>query len=297
MPIDFLPLGVIQKKGLPKLIREFFDDLFKREELPVSPYPDLVQRFRIAESAEGESISTHAHRSKYDACMMPGIRCVVRVNDMEGADSRAHPHRDTNKITVGAKHIFSNFHHVPYVSRSRFVCTHTRFPPSAKGLFCSIEDDAKTCEKARNNVAVSPELSGVTYVQGSRGIWGLPHILQLVDSGHLENMKALVGANEELFYDGQHVSYGKDYVVNVWVGLTGPAVLAGRLYRCRWWYRCMQTKSHRHSNHTLLILRSMIDTGVSNFCRGQCYEYIHRRSRKKCCYVVKRRPNLTFLRS
>ena len=100
-----------------------------------------------------------------------------------------------------------------------------------QGLFCSIEDDAKTCEKTRNNVAVSPELSGVTYVQGSRGIWGLTHILQMADSGHLERMKAVVAANEEFLHDGQHVSYGKDYVVNVWVGLTGPAVLAGRLNR------------------------------------------------------------------
>ena len=54
---DLVPLGAIQKKGLPKLVRDFFDDMFKREELPVSPYPDLVQRFRIAESAEGEPIS------------------------------------------------------------------------------------------------------------------------------------------------------------------------------------------------------------------------------------------------
>lgn len=83
----------------------------------------------------------------------------------------------------------------------------------------------------RNNVAVSPELSGVTYVQGSRGIWGLPHVLQMADSGHLENMKAVVAANEDFLHDGQHVSYGKDYVVNLWVGLTGPAVFAGRLYR------------------------------------------------------------------
>lgn len=53
----------------------------------------------------------------------------------------------------------------------------------------------------------------------------------MADSGHLEKMKAVVAANEDFLHDGQHVSYGKDYVVNVWVGLTGPAVLAGRLYR------------------------------------------------------------------
>lgn len=53
---DLVPVAMKQEKGLPKLIRDFFDDMFKREELPVSPYPDLVQRFRIAESAEGESI-------------------------------------------------------------------------------------------------------------------------------------------------------------------------------------------------------------------------------------------------
>lgn len=60
MPNDLVPLGAIQKKGLPKLVRDFFDDMFKREELPVSPYPDLVQRFRIAESAEGESSPIHS---------------------------------------------------------------------------------------------------------------------------------------------------------------------------------------------------------------------------------------------
>lgn len=87
------------------------------------------------------------------------------------------------------------------------------------------------CESTRNNVAVSPELSGVTYVQGSRGVWGLPHILQIVDSGHLEKMKALVAANEDFLNGRRHVFQGKKYVVNVWVALTGPAVLAGRLYR------------------------------------------------------------------
>lgn len=85
----------------------------------------------------------------------------------------------------------------------------------------------------RNNVAVSPELSGVTYVQGSRGVWGMPHMLEMVDTGHLENMRPVVNANEEcLRADGtQSVRHGEDYVVNVCVGLTGPAVLAGRLYR------------------------------------------------------------------
>lgn len=86
----------------------------------------------------------------------------------------------------------------------------------------------------RNSVAVSPELSGVTYVQGSRGVWGMPHVLQMIDNRHLESMRAVVAANEECLHaDGEQSAAhdGTDYVVNVWVGLSGPAVLAGKLYR------------------------------------------------------------------
>lgn len=43
-----------QRKGLSRLIQDFFDDLFQREELPANPYPDLVRRLRIAEDANGK---------------------------------------------------------------------------------------------------------------------------------------------------------------------------------------------------------------------------------------------------
>lgn len=51
---QMIPCSLNQRKGVPTLIQDFFDDLFQREELPANPYPDLVRRFRIAESAKGE---------------------------------------------------------------------------------------------------------------------------------------------------------------------------------------------------------------------------------------------------
>lgn len=85
-----------------------------------------------------------------------------------------------------------------------------------------------------NNVATSPELSGVTYVQGSRGIWGMPHMLRMADVAHLEVMAAVLNANEQCLRVDAHEMddrHGDDSHVNVWVALTGPAALAGRLFR------------------------------------------------------------------
>lgn len=61
----------------------------------------------------------------------------------------------------------------------------------------------------------------------------MPHILHVVDSGHLEGMKAVVRASEECLHgEGEQSAHqGEDYVVNVWIGLSGPAVLAGGLFR------------------------------------------------------------------
>lgn len=117
-------------------------------------------------------------------------------------------------------------------------------------LFRSLQDDEAMCNNTRNNVAVSPELSGVTYVQGSRGVWGMPHVLQMVDSGHLESMRAVVAANEECLHaDGEQSAHqGTDYVVNVYVGLSGPAVLAGKFYRYCVRIACMYVIIMYHRN-------------------------------------------------
>lgn len=106
-------------------------------------------------------------------------------------------------------------------------------PNISQGLFRSIEDDASSCTEMRNTIALSPELSGVTYVQGSRGAWGMPHILQVVDSEHLEIMRGVMKAIEECLDSEGHESarHGDDYAVNVWIGLYGSAVLAGKLFR------------------------------------------------------------------
>ncbi|CBJ25675.1 hypothetical protein Esi_0008_0088 [Ectocarpus siliculosus] len=144
----------VEEKGISSLIQGFFDELFQREELPANPYPELVRRFRIAESAQG--------------------------------------------------------------------------------LFRSIHDDAKVAAGMLNNVATSPELSGVTYVQGSYGIWGMPHMLRMADVAHLEVMSAVVNENEQCLRVDAHElgdRHGDDCHVNVWVALTGPAALAGRLFR------------------------------------------------------------------
>lgn len=102
------------------------------------------------------------------------------------------------------------------------------------GLFRSLEDDAKVYAGIENNVARSPELSGVTYVQGSRGVWGMPHMLQIVDVAHVDAMGAVLNANESsLRADAHEIDrHGEHCHINVWVALTGPAALAGRLFRC-----------------------------------------------------------------
>lgn len=105
---------------------------------------------------------------------------------------------------------------------------------SPAGLFRSIHDDAKVAAGMLNNVATSPELSGVTYVQGSCGIWGMPHMLRMADVAHLEVMAAVVNENEQCLRVDAHElddRHGDDCHVNVWVALTGPAALAGRLFR------------------------------------------------------------------
>lgn len=116
-------------------------------------------------------------------------------------------------------------------SHARVVsfCMPLKFNPP--DLFRSLLDDITESNNIRNKVATSPELSGVTYVQGAGGVWGLPHVLQVVDSDHLEKMRVVVAANEESIRAADQVYYGADYVVNVWVGLTGPAVFAGHFFR------------------------------------------------------------------
>lgn len=66
---------------------------------------------------------------------------------------------------------------------------------------------------------------------GSRGVWGLPHVLQAVDGEHLDRMKAVVASNEDCMHAAAQVASASTFVVNLWVGLTGPAVLAGHFYR------------------------------------------------------------------
>ncbi len=101
------------------------------------------------------------------------------------------------------------------------------------GLFRSLEDDAKASAAMENKVARSPELSGVTYVQGRRGVWGMPHMLQMTDVAHLDLMGAVLNANESFLRADAHLldHHGEDSHVNVWVALTGPAAFAGRLFR------------------------------------------------------------------
>lgn len=91
------------------------------------------------------------------------------------------------------------------------------------------------CTKRRNNAAVSPEIYGLTYVKGSPGVWDMPHVLQMGNSKNLASMRAVVAANEECLHpdrDQSAAHHGTYEVVNVSVRLSGPAVLAGKLYRC-----------------------------------------------------------------
>eukprot|EP00752_Nemacystus_decipiens_P006399 g5763.t1 len=87
-----------------------------------------------------------------------------------------------------------------------------RIEEDACGLFRSLEDDAKVYAGMENNVARSPELSGVTYVQ------------------------AVLNANESYLRADAHEMerHGEDSHVNAWVALTGSAALAGRLFREFW---------------------------------------------------------------
>lgn len=107
-------------------------------------------------------------------------------------------------------------------------------PVAPAGLFRSLDLDAKASAGMVNNVARSPELSGVTYVQGSRCVWGMPHMLRIVDVAHVDAMGAVLNANESCLRADAHEidTPGEDCHVNVWVALTGPAALVGRLFRC-----------------------------------------------------------------
>lgn len=108
-------------------------------------------------------------------------------------------------------------------------------PHISSDVFRLLQDGEPMCTKRRNNAAVSPELSSLTYAKGSRGVWGIPHVLQMGDSKHLESMRAVVAANEDCLHangDQSAAHHGTYYVVNVWVGLSAPAILAGKLYRC-----------------------------------------------------------------
>ena len=104
-------------------------------------------------------------------------------------------------------------------------------------MFRSLEDDAKASAAMENSVVRSPELSGITYVQGRRGTWGMPHMLRMIDGTNLDLMREVVTANESCLRAEAHQleHHGGDSHVDVWVALTGPATLAGRLYRfvCR----------------------------------------------------------------
>lgn len=101
------------------------------------------------------------------------------------------------------------------------------------GLFRSLEDDAKASAAMQNDVARSPELSGVTYVQDSGRVWGMPHMLRMVDMVHLKEMGAVLDASESCLRADAHEIEQKhmDCHVNVLVALTGPVALAGRLYK------------------------------------------------------------------
>lgn len=62
----------------------------------------------------------------------------------------------------------------------------------------------------------------------------MPHILGVADVAHLEAMAAMLNANEQCLRTDTHDidRHGEDCHVNVWVALTGPAALAGNIFRC-----------------------------------------------------------------
>lgn len=124
-------------------------------------------------------------------------------------------------------------HHQNVISYWRAAIAHASALNVLSDLFFSLDEDEEASHDMRNNVARSPELSGVTYVQGAKGVWGMPHMLEIVSSEHLESAKTIVSTIEECVSEGEQTSnYGEDYAVNVWVGLSGPAVLSGTF--CRW---------------------------------------------------------------
>lgn len=59
-------------------------------------------------------------------------------------------------------------------------------------------------------------------------------MLRIVDVAHVDAMGAVLNANESFLRADAHEMDrpGEDCHVNLWVALTGPAALAGRLFRC-----------------------------------------------------------------
>ncbi|CAM9198017.1 unnamed protein product, partial [Choristocarpus tenellus] len=140
----------LEDTGLEKVINGYFNDLLSLAELPNSPYPELLRRFRIEEQ---------------------------------------------------------------------------------QNVFSSLEDDAVTFDGFTNALEVSPELSGVTCARGSQGVWGLPHVMKMVDCSHLMRVKEIVHSNENLLKAALMTTVKSDYSLCVWISLDSPAALSGKLIR------------------------------------------------------------------
>lgn len=57
--VFFCAVLILQRTGLSTVIQDFFLELYNCDRLPDNPYLGLVRRFRLAESAKGESPCTY----------------------------------------------------------------------------------------------------------------------------------------------------------------------------------------------------------------------------------------------
>lgn len=94
-------------------------------------------------------------------------------------------------------------------------------------LFHSLREDTRESKRIRNEVAIPLELTGVTTVKNQSSVWGMPHILEVVDSEHLEKLRWVITACEESMHAPTQGRQSSNHAVVTWVGLTGSAVLAG----------------------------------------------------------------------
>lgn len=98
-------------------------------------------------------------------------------------------------------------------------------------LFHSLREDIRESRRIRNEVAIPLELTGVTTLKVPSSVWGMPHILEVVDSEHLEKLRRVIIACEDSIHAPAQGGQSSDHAVVTWVGVTGSAVFAGNFFK------------------------------------------------------------------